>query len=253
MALAQVSKPDSAFMPMDTSLKLKPVFFDTLSYSEEYKRDTWRFSWGARVGVGRGKFSINENTVDQVSASGLPILDQNGKLIKKQFVNNDLYGTGYSGGLFMRFVRGSFYFQPELMYAYKAGKFDILNTNGSLFKRVNGSFSSVDVPLLIGIRTNKARVFFGPTVNFGYRLNSEMKNALSDFLPKEKLKSDFFNRPIMNFNVGVGYEFGLFFFDVRYEKGVKSYSIQNIGPSNSPKLFNLMADSFHLSIGFIRK
>jgi hypothetical protein len=80
-----------------------------------------------------------------------------------------------------------------------------------------------------------------------------MRNTLSEFISNEKLNHQFFNRPIMNFNVGLGFEFGLFFFDVRYEKSIKSYSLQNIGPSNSPKLFNLKADGFHLSIGYIRK
>ncbi|HLO46077.1 MAG TPA: porin family protein [Leadbetterella sp.] len=250
---AQVAKPDTANMPIDTSLRVKPVVFDTMSYSEEYKRDTWRFSWGVRGGLSRGKYEINENTIDQISQSGLPVLDQNGKIVKNQFVNNDLFATGYNAGVFTRFVRGSFYIQPELMYSSKAGKFDLLKTDGSLYKRVNGSFSSIDVPVLIGIRSNKSRVFFGPTVNFAYKLNDEMKDALVEFVPKEKLNGKFFNRPIMNFTVGIGYEFGSFFFDVRYEKGIKSYSLQNIGPSNSPKLFNLMADAFHFSIGLIRK
>lgn len=249
---AQIIKPDTSNMPIDTSLKMKPVVFDTMSYSEEYKRDTWRFSWGVRGGVSRGKYKINENTIDQVSASGLPVLE-NGKIVKNQFVNNDLYATGFNAGVFARFVRGSFYLQPELMYSSKAGKFDLLKTDGSLYKRVNGSISSVDVPVLIGIRSNKSRVFFGPTLNFAYKMNSEMKSALSEFVAKEKLNGKFFNRPIMNFTVGIGYEFGAFFFDVRYEKGIKSYSLQNIGPSNSPKLFNLMADAFHVSIGLIRK
>ena len=101
---AQVSKPDTAHMPIDTSLRVKPVVFDTMSYSEEYKRDTWRFSWGVRGGVSRGKYKINENTIDQVSASGLPVLDQNGKIVKNQFVNNGLFATGYNAGLFARFV-----------------------------------------------------------------------------------------------------------------------------------------------------
>jgi hypothetical protein len=250
---AQVIKADTANLPIDTSLRVKPIVFDTMSYSEEYKRDTWRFSWGVRGGVSRGKYIINENTVDQIGQSGLPVLDQNGKIVKNQFVNNDLFGTGFNAGVFARFVRGSFFIQPELIHSTKSGKFDLLKTDGSLYKRVNGSFSAVDVPILIGIRSNKTRVFFGPTVNFAYKLNDEMKNALLEFVPKEKLDGKFFNRPIMNFTVGIGYEFGSFFFDVRYEKGIKSYSLQDIGPSNSPKLFNLVADAFHISVGLIRK
>jgi hypothetical protein len=252
-ANAQIAKPDTSNMPIDTSLKMKPVVFDTMSYSEEYRRDTWRISWGVRGGLSRGKYKINENTIDQVGPSGLPVLDQNGKIVKNQFVNNDLFSTGHNLGVFTRFVRGSFFIQPELMYSSKAGKFDLLKTDGSLYKRVNGSFSSIDLPVLIGIRANKSRVFFGPTMNFAYKMSNGMKTALGEFVGKEKLNGKFFNRPVMNFTAGIGYEFGSFFFDVRYEKGIKSYSLQNIGPSNSPKPFNLVADSFQISIGLIRK
>ncbi|MCP9770041.1 PorT family protein [Lacihabitans sp. LS3-19] len=252
-SLGQIILPDSANMPIDTSLKAKEVFFDTLSYSEEYRRDVWRFTYGVRGGVSRGKYIISENTIDRVGSNGLPIIGQDGKIVKNKFVNNATFNTGYSAGVFGRFIRGAFYIQPELIYSAKAGKFDILKTDGSLYKRVNGKFSSIDVPLLVGIRSNKARVFFGPTFNFAYKLNSEMKDALGEFVDNQKLNHKFFNRPIMNFNVGLGFEFKAFFIDVRYEKGIKSYTLQTLGPSNSPKVFDMKADAFHIGIGFIHK
>lgn len=252
-SFGQIVKPEGGITLIDSVAKEAPTKFDTMSYAEEYKRDNWNFFWGVRGGVGRGKFTINEATIDQLSATGLPVLDNSGKIVKNQFVNNETFGTGYCGGVFFRFVRGSFYLQPEINYTVKAGKFDLLKTDGSLYKRVNGQVSSVDVPLLLGVRSRNSRVFFGPTFNFAYKMNNAMKDALSEFVAVEKLNHKFFNRPIMNFNVGVGFEFGSFFFDVRYEKAIKSYSIQNLGPSSSPKVFNLFADGFHLGIGYIHK
>jgi Outer membrane protein beta-barrel domain len=260
---AQEIKKDTINIPIDTlkiqvdttgliadSLK-KEVKYDTLSYAEEYKRDYWRTFFGARIGLSQSKFRIDENFVDRQGTNGLPILDENGNIVKNAFINNPGSNVGFNGGLFFRFVRGSFYLQPELIYAVKAGKFDILNRDLSLYKRVNGAVGSIDIPFLLGIRTKKSRVFFGPTANFAFRMNKNLKGALSEFLEAETLNSSFFNRPILNFQVGVGYELKGYFIDIRYEKGLKSISVQSIGPSSSPQSFNLQSDGIFISIGIL--
>lgn len=233
--------------------KAIPLAFDTLSYAEEYKRDAWSLQYGMRGGVSRGKFRINEGIVDQISATGLPVLDLSGKVVKNNFVNNEIYSTGFGAGMFFRFVRGSFFVQPEIIYSSKAGIFDVINTDGSLSNRVNAKINSIDVPILIGIRFKNARVFFGPTTNFAFQMNKEMKEILSVYTLNENLGSSFFNRPNLNFNVGLAFEFGAFFFETRYEKGINTYTNQNIGPSNSPHGFRIFADGIHFSIGIINR
>jgi Outer membrane protein beta-barrel domain len=261
--LAQEIKPDTLVIPIDTlkiqvdttgivADSLKPeVKYDTLSYAEEYKRDYWRTFFGARFGLSQSKFRIDENFVDRQGLNGLPILDDNGNIVKNAFVNNPGANTGFNGGVFFRFVRGSFYLQPELIYSVKAGRFDILNRDLSLYKRVNGAIGSMDIPFLLGVRTKKSRVFFGPTANFAFRMNKNLKSALSEFLEAETLNSSFFNRPILNFQFGVGYELKGYFIDIRYEKGLKSYSVQSIGPASSPQSFNLQSDGIFISIGIL--
>ncbi|MCA0365264.1 MAG: PorT family protein [Bacteroidetes bacterium] len=252
---AQIVASDSTIAGKDTSgnLEIIKLKYDTLSYAEEYRRDYWRYQSGLRFGISQGRFFINENTIDRLSTSGNPVIDEQGKIVKNAFINNETYNTGYNAGVFMRMVRGSFMFQPELTYSLKSGIFDILNKDGSLNKRVKGGVSSIDIPTLIGVRSKTSRVFLGPTFNFPFAMNSDMKNALKDFKNVESLNHKFFNRPIMNFNVGFGFEFNSFFFDVRFEKGIKSYSVQTLGPVSSPKLFDLMVDAFHFNIGYIKK
>jgi hypothetical protein len=260
ISFGQVLKSDSLVLPVD-SLKPKeemyekavPVVFDTLSYAEEYKRDVWRTQFGIRGGVSRGRFRINEGIVDQVSTSGLPVLDANGKVVKGRFVNNAVFSTGFDAALFFRFVRGSFFLQPELVYSSKAGIFDVLKADGSLSNRVNARINSIDVPVLIGIRFKNARVFFGPSTNFAFQMNKEMKSILSAYSSEENLDADFFNRPNLNFNVGLAFEFKAFFFETRFEKGLNTYTNQNIGPANSPHGFRIFADGFHFSLGFINR
>jgi Outer membrane protein beta-barrel domain len=264
IAFAQDAKPmpplvpsDTIFVPKTDSLNIQAdslnteVKYDTLSYAEEYKRDYWRTFFGGRFGLNQSKFRIDENFVDRQGANGLPILDEQGNIVKNAFVNNPGLSTGFHAGLFFRFVRGSFYFQPEMNYTLKAGKFDILNKDLSLYKRVNGAIGGIDMPLLIGIRSKKTRVFFGPTANFAFRMNKNLKRSLSEFLESETLNNQFFNRPIMNFQVGFGYELKGFFIDFKYEKGLKSYTVQKIGPISSPQSFNLQADGFFISIGVL--
>ena len=248
-----VSTADTLKPEKEIYSKAIPVVFDTLSYAEEYKRDAWSLQYGIRGGVSRGKFKINEGIVDQVSATGLPVLDLNGKVVKNNFVNNEIYSTGFDAGMFLRFVRGSFFLQPEIIYSSKAGIFDIIKTDGSLSNRVKANINSIDIPVLIGIRFKNARVFFGPTTNFAFQMNKEMKEILALYTLKENLGSSFFNRPNLNFNVGLAFEFGAFFFETRYEKGINTYTNQNIGPSNSPQGFRIFADGIHFSIGIINR
>jgi Outer membrane protein beta-barrel domain len=231
---------------------LKPeVKYDTLSYSEEYKRDYWRTFFGGRFGLSQSRFRIDENFVDRQGLNGLPILDEKGEIVKNSFINNPGSNTGFNGGLFFRFVRGSFYVQPELIYSVKAGRFDILNKDLSLYKRVNGALGSIDIPVLIGVRTKNSRVFFGPTTNFAFRMNKNLRNALSEFSEPQTLNKSFYNRPILNFQVGVGYELKGYFIDIRYERGLNPYTNQKIGPSSSPQTFNLQSDGIFISIGIL--
>ncbi len=261
--LAQEVKPDTLVIPLDSSkIKIDSVTavsdslnpeasYDTLSYSEEYKRDYWRTFFGGRIGLGQNSFRIDENFVDRQGTNGLPILDEKGQIVRNSFINNKGFGTGINGALFFRFVRGSFYVQPELGYTLRAGKFDILNRDLSLYKRVNAAFGSIDVPILLGIRTKKTRVFFGPSTNFAFNMNKNLKNALSEFMDIKLLNSDFFSRPVFNFQVGIGYEFNGYFLDIRYDKGLSPYSARDIGPNSSPQSFNLRTDGIFISIGIL--
>ncbi len=261
---AQEVKPDTLVTPVD-SVKIKTdtitlaaldtlkaeAGYDTLSYAEEYKRDYWKTFFGGRIGFGQNSFKIDENSVDRQGLNGLPILDAKGEIVKNSFVNNKSFGTGFTGALFFRFTRGSFYVQPELAYTLRAGKFDILNKDLSLYKRVNGAFASIDVPILLGIRTRKTRVFFGPSTNFAFKMNKNLKNALSEFVVPETLNGKFFSRPVFNFQVGIGYELKGYFIDIRYDKGLKPYTGKDIGPNSSPQSFNLQSDGISISIGIL--
>lgn len=229
------------------------IQYDTLSYAEEYKRDYWRTYFGVKFGVNNGRFFIDDKTVDIRTSGGLAELDDNGNVLKHRLVNNPTYSQGFNAGAFFRFVRGSFFIQPEIMWSTKVGKFDVLSSEGNLLKRINGSVSAVDIPVLIGVRSRNLRVYLGPSGSFAFSMNNKLKSALTKYIDKSELNGSFFNRPIMNFNVGFGYEVNNLFIDFRYEKGLKSYTVKDLGPANSPQSFNLKGDYLQISVGILGK
>lgn len=228
--------------------KKKVEEVDTLSYAQEYKRDALKFQFGLRGGINLGKSTITDvNNVTRVTASGIPQFP----IVKDNFLNNTQSVLGYLGGVFIRLSRGTFYFQPEMGYSIKAGKFDILQSNGTLFKRVNTSYTSIDVPLTFGIRFRQGRVFAGPMMSFPMKFNKELEQTLKVYTATD-FKKDLFTRPNFGVNAGIGFDFNHFFIEGRYEKGFANVIDYEIGPANNPVNFQMNQSQFQITIGLIK-
>lgn len=223
---------------------------DNLSYAEEYRRDAFQFSWGIRGAISQSRINTPEASIVRISPSGTPLLT-NGRIIRDDLVSNTGFVTGFNAAIFARLVRGSFYFQPEVVYAQKGGKFDFLNSDGNLVNRVEAQFNTIDFPFLLGIRFRQARVFAGPLASYALNMNDNFSNSLKPYT-NDPLSSDFFKKPILNGVAGIGFEFGTFFLDARYESGFGRYVDRSIGPGSNSSAFFFTADQFMLSIGLIR-
>ena len=234
----------------EVNLKGKTTEDTSLSYAEEYKRDAVKFMVGVRGAAMLNRMNINEIQAVRVQSNGLPLLETN-MLVRDNFVDNTATKTGFSAGFFVRLTRGSFFFQPEFLFASKGGKFDILKSDGKLAARVTGSYKTIDIPLLIGLRFRKGRIFGGPVTSFPLKMNDGLKSALATYT-HQSLDKGFFNRPVLLLQGGLGFEFDKFFIDVRYEKSLSSYSNVTIGPSSNPSQFRFTSNSFTFSIGLIQ-
>lgn len=246
-------EPDTLSMPsdsLDEGLEAIPVEVDDQSYAEEYKKDKFRISFGFRTGLSKTQINTASGDVIRVTPTGLPVIVNEG-IARDKMISNSAFGTGFQGAVFTRVTRGSFFFQPELIYATKGGKFDFLDRNGNLLNRVDAKFKAVDLPLLLGIRFRKARVFGGPEISWALTKNQEFDDALDPYTTPDFDKA-FFNRPVLNAMFGLGFEFKTFFFDMRYESGIGNYAETNIGPANNPKPFFFSTDQFIFSIGIIK-
>lgn len=249
---AQVPTMDTVSVSIDSvRMEAIPVELeDTLSYAEEYKRDAWQFKWGIRGGITQGRLNSTEGQVVRITPNGTPLL-QNDRIVRDELVANTGFTTGYSGGVFVRVIRGSFFLQPEVAYTQKGGKFDFLDGNGNLIRRIDAKFNTVDVPILLGIRYRKARVFAGPVLSFTTDLKEDFASSLSPYT-NDPLTRSFFESPVVNGMFGLGFEFGQFFFDARYESGLGRYVDRRIGPGSNTTPFNFTADTFSISVGLLR-
>lgn len=231
-----------------TKKSKKEVEKDTLSYAAEYKRDAVKLQFGIRGGLNFGNFNLKDiSNVVRVTSSGLPQTP----FTKDNFLNNTQMVLGYLGGVFVRMTRGSFYFQPEALYAKKGGKFDILQTNGSLFKRVNGSYTAIDIPLTFGIRFRQGRVFAGPLASFPLNFNKELQETLQIYTAND-FKKELFTRPTFGINAGIGFEFKHIFVEGRYERGLSNAVDYELGPTSNPAKFQMIPSQFQITLGLIR-
>lgn len=262
--LAQVPK-DTVVVPKD-SVKVTPFVIndekppkkskkapkvDTTDRSaEEYKRDNVGFQWGLRGGIDLNSFTTKEVGAVRISPSGTPLLE-NGRIIKDQIRSNKEQVMGYFGGFFVRMTRGSFYLQPEVFYNQKGGKFDILQSDGKLYKRVKAAYSVVDVPLLLGIRFRQGRIFAGPILEFPISFNDELESAVKTYSVND-FKKELFSHPSLGVSAGIGFEFNHFFIEGRFETSMGNPINYDIGPVSNPSKLQVSTRSLVLAIGFIK-
>jgi hypothetical protein len=226
-----------------------------VSYAEEFKKGAIHATWGLRGGANLGQFLLEEISPIRVSPNGLPLLGSNNRVIRDRFLNNPQFGIGYVGGFFLRITRGSFYVQPELMYSVKNGKFDILQDDGSLFKRINASITAVDIPVMFGIRFRQGRIFLGPNISFPFQANADLKDAIKLYMDDERiqnLKTDLLQRPVLSFQGGLGFEFQHILLDIRYEAGLGNVSTANLGVSSLPSTFTFKQNLLQLTLGLVK-
>ncbi len=220
------------------------------SYGQEFLRDKFRFQWGLRGGIARSQLNFTNIVPIRITSSGSPAI-VNGRLVRDTFRSNSKFAQQFSGGVFGRVSRGSFFVQPELVYTQKGGIFDIVGRDNRLVSRVDAAINVIDFPVLMGIKFRKARIFFGPVTSFAFCISEDFQNGLKPYATVP-LDGSLLQRPTLNFMSGIGFEFNQFFFDVRYESGLSNYTDVNIGPSSNPARFRFSSNVIMFSIGIIQ-
>jgi hypothetical protein len=127
----------------------------------------------------------------------------------------------YHIGIFSRIGWGRLYLQPEVYYNSRGGA---LKTAGNIQRDAvaNFDFSSVDVPVLAGIKLVKGdffnvRAMGGPVFGFLTSRNVEPAPSFSTAFSKQYFKDHFYG-----WQYGLGFDLWFLTFDVRMERSRNS-------------------------------
>jgi opacity protein-like surface antigen len=147
------------------------------------------------------------------------------------------YFTGFAGGLFARVNIRRLYIQPEVYFSQKGSNFTFQQQSTTASHEGKVRLTSIDVPLLVGIRLIDLEVFnlramAGPVFT---NIMDESKNDLEELDPNNYK----FNKSNAGYQAGLGLDVGNVTVDLRYEGGLNKIN------SN----FNQRSSLFHLSVG----
>jgi len=130
--------------------------------------------------------------------------------------------NGFHGGVFVR-LGDKLYFQPELLYAMQKNEYevtvsDVNNSNPAETGKKMVKFSTVDVPLLLGIKLLdfnlvNVRLFAGPKFRLNAGSSLDWENVSSTNI--NKLKGDFKSANV-GLEAGAGIDVLMFTLDARF-------------------------------------
>lgn len=149
------------------------------------------------------------------------------KEVESQGGTFDAYSL--STGMFLQIRVNHFYFQPELIY--NMVKTNLGNEFGNnpdySYAEYEFKFNSVELPLLLGYRTNfeNSAIRFGAGPLFSYLMNvngevllTERNGGSIENQPVDQEELDAFNEITLGARMGVGIDIGPFLIDVMYER-----------------------------------
>lgn len=137
-------------------------------------------------------------------------------------INDQNMRVGYHAGLFFKLVMTDFLaIQPEFLYTTKGSTAEYNNflTGKGEFTQ---EFNYLEVPILGVINlSDNLNIHAGPY--FAYLLSAKVENKSADasFNFVEDLDEDDFERIDFGIAAGIGFEFDIFRFGIRYDYGMK--------------------------------
>lgn len=149
----------------------------------------------------------------------------------------------YGIGVFVQDEIGFLYFQSELMFTNYKTQFTVssFNQTDDIIGQVDELLRYLDWQVMAGIFKNGYRVGVGPVVH----IVADHESNFRDFaLYNEKLR-----RLTYGFTFGIGYNLGLFSFDVKYERAFRDIG-DHIWYDTFQSGFESRPDILSLAVGF---
>ncbi|MFC5409032.1 porin family protein [Larkinella bovis] len=202
-------------------------------------------TFGLKIGANFSQLKTLELKTPRLTAGGVPVTS-GGAIVYDFFRNNDDRTTGIVGGAFFRFGRKLF-LQPELLVSSKGGKFDLVQT-GLATQTVNVTFTTFDVPVLVGFKLGPLRLNAGPILSLTISEDKNLKESFRQYTTQSL--DETFKKAVFGYQAGAGLTVGGFDLDVRYEGNLSDLSRIGIKTPSNDDRFTTKAALWQLTAGF---
>lgn len=150
--------------------------------------------------------------------------------------------TGYSFGVFTRFGK-KLYLQPEVMFATKGGKIDVIPMGGGSPISVDIKTNNIDIPILVGYKLfNRLRINAGPVVSIKV---SEDAKFLDQLKVVTSNPDEAFENATFGYQAGVGIKILGFDIDLRKDGSLSDVSSKQFDGNQ----FSQRLSGWQLTIG----
>jgi hypothetical protein len=129
--------------------------------------------------------------------------------------------TGYTFGAYARMGK-KLYLQPEVMFATKGGKINVVPVGGSGPRSVDIKTNNIDIPVLVGYKLfNRIRINAGPVASIKLSEDSKFLDALKSVTSNPDAA---FEKATFGYQAGVGIKLLGFDIDLRKDGSLSDIS-----------------------------
>lgn len=187
----------------------------TSSFAQQNRKGSG-FAFGVKGGMNLSQLTMGNFLTTRYDANGNPFLKYNGQEVRDNIQESLDSRTGFAGGVYMRFGR-HLYVQPEVLLSTKGGTFAIIQNDGDIpvKQQVNVRFSSIDVPIMVGLKGGPFRINAGPMASFRVGDNQKLRDAFQQYTSNGL--GNALSGAVYGYQLGAGLDIFGFSLDVRRE------------------------------------
>lgn len=202
------------------------------------------FVLGIKGGVNMSQLKMGDFLTTRYNASGAPMINYNGQVLKDNLRASFDSRTGWAGGVYARIGR-SFYVQPEVMVSNKSGLMEVMRNDRPdkpTIDDIKISLTTIDVPLMVGLKAGPFRVNAGPMASFRVGDNQKVRDALQQYTAGSF--NETMSQAIWGYQAGFGLDLLGLNIDVRREGMLSDIQLSQATPF-APKI-----QSWQVTVGF---
>lgn len=204
------------------------------------------FALGVKGGVNLSQLKTGDFFTARLADNGVPRFAYNGQVLKDNLRESYDSRTGLAGGIWMRFGR-TLYFQPEAVISSKGGAFEVFYNGQNVSNLVKVKLTTIDVPLLVGLKLGPLRVNAGPMASFVVNNNQTLGQTLSQYTTGSVKGA--FEKAFYGYQLGGGLDIGSWSLDVRYEGSLSDVSSLNLQSVAGSTQFNQKNNLWQVTVG----